>query len=197
MTRPPHHKTPLKTPTHSLFEGCVAASECTDGTHNCAHATGICSELEYGYECSCVTGYEGLSLTDRRGSSSTWPVRQTLVKEMDSDVMTLTNAPLTQTCAQHFAINTALIPLDHMNAFAEKVTRRNLAMKLLTNRTIALTLTNVHLERIIVTCLLIALTRNLYGHANVTMGIMATAIIAPKSIIVSRIHVLSILNASV
>merc|ERR1712137_898189 len=84
-----------------------------------------------------------------------------------------------------------------MNAFVEKVTRRNLAMKLLTNRTIALTLTNVHLERIIVTCLLIALTRNLYGHANVTMGIMVTAIIAPKSIIVSRIPVLSILNASV
>ena len=32
--------------THTMYEGCHAASECTDGTHGCAHATGVCSELD-------------------------------------------------------------------------------------------------------------------------------------------------------
>ena len=57
-------KTGIGTVTSGIFEGCTAASECNDGTHNCAHATADCEELDYGYQCKCITGYEGKSYTD-------------------------------------------------------------------------------------------------------------------------------------
>ena len=84
-----------------------------------------------------------------------------------------------------------------MNALVEKDMKRNLVTKLLTDRMIALTLTNVHLEQIIVTCSHIAPMRNLCGHVNAMTVITVTGITAPKSTIASRILVHSILNASV
>ena len=63
------------TVTSGIFEGCTAASECNDGTHNCAHATADCEELDYGYQCKCITGYEGKSYTD-----VSWHGRQAVVR---------------------------------------------------------------------------------------------------------------------
>ena len=84
-----------------------------------------------------------------------------------------------------------------MNAFVGKDMKRNLAMKLLTDKMIASILTNVPLEQTIVTCSHIVPMRNLCGHVSAMMDITVTVITARKSIIVSRIHVRSIRSASV
>ena len=115
---------------------------------------------------------------------------------MDFDVMTLMSAPRSMICAQPFATNIALTRLDLMSAFVVKDMKRSLVIPSLIDKTIALILTNVHLQPTIVINTRLARTKNHCGRADVMMVIMVTVITAPKLTIVNRIHVHSIRNAS-
>lgn len=110
--------------------------------------------------------------------------------------MTLMSAPRLMICAQPIATNIALTRLDLMNAFVVKDMKRSLVMTSLIDRTIALILTNVHLQPTIVILTQLARTKNHCGRVDVMMDIMVTVITASKLTTVSQIHVHSILNAS-
>ena len=110
--------------------------------------------------------------------------------------MTLMSAPPSMICAQGIATNIALTRLDLMSASVVKDMKRSLEIRLLIDRTIALILTNVHLQPTIVILTQLARTKNHCGRVDVMMDIMVTVITAPKLTTVSRIHVHSIRNAS-